>query len=181
MKITNRRCELARALEDDLMVAASLNRLGNWYVNVEQPHKGMRYHNEALDCYTMADDTRGIAETHDLFGQACAQASDAFAEYEHYRQAVAGFRTLDDRSGLSSSLAMLAFPVCAPFNTVVVLPQVDRQEIARGAAEALEIARDIVWRAGEAYAQSDSRRCIAIPVSTAGASTMPIRAKCWPS
>ncbi len=143
---------LARVLEDDLMVAASLNRLGNWYVNVEQPHKGMRYHNEALDCYTMAGDTRGIAETHDLFGQACAQASDAFAEYEHYRQAVAGFRTLDDRSGLSSSLAMLAFPVCAPFNTVVVLPQVDRQEIARGAAEALEIARDIVWRAGEAYA-----------------------------
>ena len=142
----------ARAIDDELMVAASLNRLGNWYVNVDQPHQGMRCHNEALDYYRMANDARGIAETHDLLGQASAQSSDAFAVHEHYRQAVAGFRALGDRSGLSSSLTMLAFPGCAPYNEVAVLPLQDRGELERGAAEALAIARDIGWRAGEAFA-----------------------------
>ena len=39
---------LARTMDDQATVAHSLNRLGNWYLNVEQPHEALRCHQEAL-------------------------------------------------------------------------------------------------------------------------------------
>ena len=43
-----RAIEHARALADPKLLAHSLNRLGNWHANIEQPLEALRYHQEAL-------------------------------------------------------------------------------------------------------------------------------------
>ena len=59
---------LAQALDDPVLHARSLNRIGNWHLNVEQPHEALRYHREALTLFERLHDSRGIAETLDLLG-----------------------------------------------------------------------------------------------------------------
>ncbi len=59
---------LAQALEDPVLHARSLNRIGNWHLNVEQPHEALRYHREALAIFQQLHDSHGIAETLDLLG-----------------------------------------------------------------------------------------------------------------
>ena len=63
-----RAIERARALADPKLLAHSLNRLGNWYLNVEQPHEALRYHQEALSTFQTLSDRRGKASTLDLPG-----------------------------------------------------------------------------------------------------------------
>jgi predicted ATPase len=58
--------ELASHLDDRLTLAHTLNRLGNWHVNIEQPHEALRYHQEALTLFEQAQDQHGIAQTCDL-------------------------------------------------------------------------------------------------------------------
>jgi hypothetical protein len=62
--------EVARATNDQTLVARSLNRVGNWFVNREDPHSGIPYHNEALAMFEQMDDRRGVAETVDLLAMA---------------------------------------------------------------------------------------------------------------
>src|SRR5205823_2174614 len=57
---------LARHMRDSLTLARSLNRLGNWNVNVEQPQRSLSLHQEALALYQELQDRQGIAETYDL-------------------------------------------------------------------------------------------------------------------
>jgi len=59
---------LSQALDDPVLHARSLNRIGNWHLNVEQPHEALRYHREALAIFQELHDSRGIAETLDLLG-----------------------------------------------------------------------------------------------------------------
>jgi hypothetical protein len=40
--------ELARAMDAPALTAQTLNRVGNWHLNVEQPLEAVRYHTEAL-------------------------------------------------------------------------------------------------------------------------------------
>ncbi len=42
---------LSQALDDPTLHARSLNRIGNWHLNVEQPHEALRYHREALTIF----------------------------------------------------------------------------------------------------------------------------------
>ena len=62
--------DVARSVGDPQLVARSLNRVGNWYVNREDPHAGIPYHDEALAMFEQADDRRGVAETVDLLAMA---------------------------------------------------------------------------------------------------------------
>jgi tetratricopeptide (TPR) repeat protein len=94
---------LARELGDAPVLAHTLNRLGNWYVNVEQPFVGRRYHEEALAIFRGRDDRRGIAETLDLLGLASNMADDLVQSATSYEEAVVLFHELDDRQGLASS------------------------------------------------------------------------------
>ncbi|HET8843595.1 MAG TPA: AAA family ATPase [Ktedonobacteraceae bacterium] len=47
---------LARSSDDPHLVAHSLNRLGNWYVNTEQPAVAQRYHQEALTLFQQKEE-----------------------------------------------------------------------------------------------------------------------------
>jgi predicted ATPase len=99
--------DIAQTLNDPALHARSLNRIGNWHLNVEQPGEALRYHREALAIFHELHDSRGIAETLDLLGMVSYLESDLIQGTAYFQQAIALFDELGDRQGLTSSLATL--------------------------------------------------------------------------
>jgi DNA-binding NarL/FixJ family response regulator len=143
--------ERARALADPKLLAHSLNRLGNWYLNVEQPHEALRYHQEALATFQTLSDRHGTAATLDLMGMASLLSGDLMQNAMYNQQAIVLFRELDDRQRLISTLVTLM--LCSGiYQTETLVPA------ALGFAEslqqgelALKIAGEIGQRSDEAY------------------------------
>ena len=133
------------------MVARSLNRLGNWLVNADQPLSGARYHAEALRVFESANDDAGVAETCDLLGMANYMGGDLQAGTVYYRRAAALFEQLHDQRGLSSSLASLLLRG-ATFQLSTVVAAAPLPEVLPDGERALDVAREIDWRSGETYA-----------------------------
>jgi DNA-binding CsgD family transcriptional regulator len=147
-----RALELAQSLGEPATVGHSLNRLGNWYANVEQPGEGLRYHREALELFESLSDRHGLAETLDLLGTTSQLNSDLGQSYAFYQRAIRLARESGDRRGLSSSLASLT--LCATsYLKHLDVPATSLAEAARDAEEAVKLSREIGWRAGEAYAE----------------------------
>lgn len=155
---TRRAVELARALDDRTALAHSLNRLGNWYLNAEKPDEGLGYHDEALGIFAALGDDEGLASTLDLIGMTRFMAGDAERALGAYAHAIPLLRRLGDRQTLSTALATAAlvargsWPACTL--GLQPLPAALGGDAERCEAEAIRIARDIGWRAGEAYAAS---------------------------
>lgn len=133
-----RALELARNMEDEAAIGHSLNRLGNWLMNSGQPFEALDYHREALDLFEAINDRAGIAETLDLLAMTSNQSGDAAGTITYYERAIPILRELHDWQTLSSSLANLAMYTLS-------LEQ---------ANEAIKLARDIGWPAGEVYAMN---------------------------
>jgi DNA-binding CsgD family transcriptional regulator/tetratricopeptide (TPR) repeat protein len=127
---------LARSMEDRTAIGHSLNRLGNWLMNSGQPVEALDYHREALDLFETLNDRAGIAATLDLLAMTSNQSGDAAGTVAYYERAIPILRELNDRQTLASSLTMLS-------NYTL------EERLAR---EAVELTREIDWRAGEAYA-----------------------------
>lgn len=147
-----RALEWARDMGDSAILAHSLNRLGNWYLNGDEPLAGRRCHEEALAIFRGLGDQHGIAETLDLLGLASNMSCELEESTTYYQQAVALFRELDDRQGLASSLAVLAERGDAYFFETVPSPSASFTEPVEDAELGLRLAREIGWRSGEAYA-----------------------------
>ena len=151
---------LARCLEDPLTLAHSLNRLGNWHLNIEQPREALRYHREALTLFQQTHDAPGIAQTCDLLGMASILGGDLLQGTAHCQQAVALFRELDDRQGLTSSLATVVW-ACGGYETETMVPPAVSFAEARSLGEqALKIAREIGQRSAEIYALCALGECL---------------------
>jgi tetratricopeptide (TPR) repeat protein len=60
---------LAQSLNNPTLHARSLNRIGNWHLNVEQTQDALGYHREALSIFERLHDARGIAEQVTLEGR----------------------------------------------------------------------------------------------------------------
>jgi DNA-binding CsgD family transcriptional regulator len=144
--------ELARTLDDPLTLARSLNRMGNWYVNIGQPDEAPPYHQEALVIFQTLNDRRGLAQTYDLMGIASLLGGDAVQGAAYLQQAVTLFRALDDRQGLASSLATLS--ICGVnYSTELAVPAaIGLAESINWCERAVALAGEIGWRAGEALA-----------------------------
>ena len=142
---------LAQSLNDPALHARSLNRIGNWHLNVEQPHEALRYHREALTIFEQLHDTRGIAETLDLLGMASYLGGDLVQGTAYYQQAIALFHELGDQQGLISSLATLTLRG-PTFQTDTMVTAASLAEALQDAEHAVRIAREIGHRSGEAYA-----------------------------
>ncbi len=144
--------ELARSMDDPLTLAHTLNRLGNWHVNIEQPREGLRHHQEALTLFEQAHDAPGIAQTCDLLGMATYLGGDPVQGAAYYQQAIALFQELDDRQGLASSLATLA-QVGGMFQSEMTVPAtISFAESLHFGEQAIKIAHEIGQRSAEAYA-----------------------------
>jgi DNA-binding CsgD family transcriptional regulator len=143
--------ELARAQASPKLLAHSLNRLGNWHLNVEQPHEALRYHQEALATFQELNDRLGKAETLDLLGMASLLGGDLLQSAAYYEQAIALLRELDEREQLPSSLANLM--LCGGiYQTETLVPAaVGFAESLQQGELALKIAGEIGQRSDEAY------------------------------
>ena len=150
---------LAQSLNDPALHAHSLNRIGNWHLNVEQPHEALSYHREALTIFERFHDSHGIAETLDLLGMGSYLGGDLIGGTAYYHQAIALFHELGDKPGLTSSLATLT--LCGPtFQTDTMVSTSNLAEVCQDAEHALKIAREIGHRSGEAYALLQVGLCL---------------------
>lgn len=127
---------LARTLQEPLALGHSLNRMGNWLMNSGQPLAARDYHREALALFEIHEDSTGIARTLDLLAMTSNMCGDYVSTVNYYERAIPILRQLNDRRTLASSLTMLS------------IYRLDETLVR----EALELARAIDWRAGEAFA-----------------------------
>src|SRR5262245_14492142 len=139
---------LARALGDSATIAQSLNRIGNWHVNLLQPLDALRYHREALAIVETLHDQSGLAETLDLLGMASFQTGDWPSALGYSERAIALFRELDLRSGLASSLTVMTLLGGAYAHDTIVPGGWSVAACEAAGDEALRIARDTAYRAG---------------------------------
>jgi DNA-binding CsgD family transcriptional regulator len=141
---------LAQTLGDPAMVGHSLNRLGNWYANVEQASEGLRYHQEALGVFESLNDSGGLAETLDLLGMTSQLNSQLIQSHSYYQRVIRIARDSNDRWGLAAGLACLT--LCAPsYLKILDVPAIRLVDAARGAEEAVKVAHEIDWRVGESF------------------------------
>ncbi len=145
---------LARGMDDPITLAHTLNRLGNWQVNVEQPLEALRFHQEALTLFQQAHDVQGIAQTYDLMGMANTLGGDLVQASAYYQQAVTIFRELEDRQGLASSLTtLMILGEGGGYETGTMVPATTSFADSIHFGElALQTAREIGQRSAEAYA-----------------------------
>lgn len=144
--------ELARTINEPRALAHTLNRLGNWYANKGDPNAARRHHQEALNLFHSLQDRQGLAETFDLLGMTNIIGGDLITSQTYYAQAIENFRALDNRQGLASALASMVIGNGSfPSTTALWVPS-NQTETVHWGEEAVNIAREIGWRAGEAYA-----------------------------
>jgi DNA-binding CsgD family transcriptional regulator len=140
---------VARAIGDDALVARSLNRVGNWHVNLDEPRAGLPHHEEALALFERLGDQRGVAETVDLIGMAHHIAGDQHSAVQYFERSIALFAAADDRRGLANALSLLALCSCTHHvaGTTPFVTAKTQEELV--AVQSLRLAREIGWRAGE--------------------------------
>ena len=145
---------LAHHLDDPRVLAQSLNRLGNWHVNIEEPREALHYHQEALALFQQAHDAPGIAQTCDLLGMAHTLGGDLRQASASYQQAVTLFQQLDDRQGLASSLATLTvIGEGGGYEVETMVPATTSFALSLHFGEqALVIAREVGQPSAEVYA-----------------------------
>jgi predicted ATPase/DNA-binding CsgD family transcriptional regulator len=150
---------LSQSLEDPALHARSLNRIGNWHLNVEQPQEALRYHREALAIFQQLQDAHGIAETLDLLGMTSYLGGDLIRGTAYYQQAIALFDELGNREGLTSSLATLT--MCAStYHTDMLIAVASLAEVLPDAERAVKVAREIGQRSAESYALFELGLCL---------------------
>lgn len=152
---------VARALGEPALIARSLNRVGNWHVNREEPQAALPYHDEALTIFEAAGDQRGVAETVDLMAMTHHIAGEEAIAGRFYERSIALFTALDDRRGLSNALSVLA--VSGPSHHASPVAVYESEQLAEllGEERPVRIAVDIGWRAGEAFARAMLADCLA--------------------
>lgn len=144
--------DLARQTGDAAALARSLNRLGNWHGNVMRPSEAIRDHQEALAIFEQLGDKRGMAQTLDLLGMAHALDGNQPSSAAAYRRAFPLLRTVGDRQTLVTSLAFLSRASGSYPRRMMERVPGDFEASDRMAEEAIQTAREIGWRAGEAFA-----------------------------
>jgi DNA-binding CsgD family transcriptional regulator/tetratricopeptide (TPR) repeat protein len=144
--------ELARSIHQPRLIAHSLNRVGNWQINTAQPRDAIPLHCEAMTIFEQLGDRPGVAATLELLGMASYLSADLPASIAAFERAAVLFRALDDRPRLISSLAMLTSRGGDDLLGSAVADAAPLAEATRNGEQAVELARSIEWRAGEAFA-----------------------------
>ena len=157
-----RATELARALADPKLLALSLNRLGNWHLNAEQPLEALRYHQEALTIFQEVHDLQGLAETLDLLGVTNLMAGDLLQSHRYYNQVTALFQELDNRQGLASALTTQLLSG-GNYNAIMQVPVPIRlAEVVSQGEMALSLARKINQPSVEAFSLIFFASCLGL-------------------
>ncbi len=143
--------KLAHDLGDPLILATSLNWMGNWHLNAENPLKAIEFHRNALEIFERIGEQRNLAATLDLLGIASELAGDCPSSVRYFDRSIAIFRELDDRSSLASSLTGRGNIGGAAYSALTVVPAVTIPDARCNFEEAIQIAREIGSRPTEAW------------------------------
>lgn len=153
---------VAHTLDDPEVVARTLNRVGNWHLNLEEPQEALRYHQAALTLFEGLNDCAGLAATLDFMGMASNLSSDLIRSAAYCEQATALFRELNDRKGFISCLTLLPILRVNAINEAMVPPLISSQDIKAAGELAVQTSYAIGWRAGESFALQYLGLCLAI-------------------
>ncbi len=134
--------EQARCMDEPAFLADSLNWMGNWYANGEDPKRAVAYHQEALTIFEHLRKQRELANTLDLLALANLLAGDLNPSVQYYNRAIALFRELDNRPRLASSLTGRATSVSG-LTWLTSVPATHPVDAANDFKEALQIAGEI--------------------------------------
>jgi tetratricopeptide (TPR) repeat protein len=133
-------------------------------MNNEDAQRALTYHNEALSIFESLDDTRGLADTHDLLGMSNLMGSNFAQATAQYQRALELYTALGDRRGiaaisgaivlqapsLQSDMLVLSAPLEPPEETLAhVRPMT--QELGWRAQEAV-----VLWALAERFASAGS-------------------------
>jgi tetratricopeptide (TPR) repeat protein len=143
--------ELARRTDDPAVLADSLNWMGNWHANAEDPLRAVAYHQEALEISEELGDRRHLANTLDLLGIAHLLGGDLTASARYYDRVIPLFRDLDDRPRLVSGLIARA-AIVSELVLLASVPAIAPADALRDFEEAIRIAREIGSAPDEAWA-----------------------------
>ncbi|MBS3784377.1 MAG: tetratricopeptide repeat protein, partial [Anaerolineae bacterium] len=146
-----RALELAQRMGDPRILAGSLNWMGNWHLNAENPGAARGHHERALEIFQQLGDRRGLARTLDLLGIASLLSGDVTASVGYYNRAIPIFRELDDRPSLASSLTGRGQAGGHAYISLAVVPTLAPPEARSNFEEALRITQEISSPAGEAW------------------------------
>ncbi len=141
---------IAREFDDRSRLAQTLNGIGNLHVNAGDPTDALPHHLEALAIFEDLGDRESIAQTLDLLGMASYGAGDLRSGTAYYERAAVLLADLGDRRALASCLSALSQRGWS-YQCDVMSAEPRWDGIAR-AERALELAREMGWPAGEAYA-----------------------------
>ncbi len=151
---------LARTMGDPVTLAHALNRVGNWHLNVEQPLEARRYHEEAFAIFEELNHQPGLAGTLDFLGMTSFMNGDLIWGAAYWERAISLFRELGDRQGVISALTSLPL-AGGTYQTDIAIPAALTLDQVHDALQtALDMAREIGWRAGEAYALFNVPLCL---------------------
>jgi tetratricopeptide (TPR) repeat protein len=133
---------LARHQGDSEILGGSLNWMGNWNANNENPSEAYAYHQEALSIFEQQGNSREIANTLDLLGIAHLLGGDYNASVKYYDRAIPILRELGNPRRLLTSL--LGRGIIVPLVILLAMVPPDPPPDAfQDLNEALNIAREI--------------------------------------
>ena len=143
--------ELARQMNDQEILAGSLNWIGNWYANDEKPLKAIEFHHDALKIVEQLENRQDLANTLDLLGLSNLLSCDLSSSVQYYDRAIMLYRELGDYSGLASSLIGRA-TIASTLAWLVSIPATPAPDAISDFEEALQIADEIGLAPGLAWA-----------------------------
>jgi len=143
--------QLAHRMGDPVALAGSLNWMGNWYLNAENPQAAITHHREALAIFERLGDRRGLGTTLDLLGIASLLRGDITSMVEYYDRAIALFREMGDLTSLASSLTGRGHAACSTLTLLTLVPSAAPIRPRRDLEEAARLSREIGSPASEAW------------------------------
>jgi DNA-binding CsgD family transcriptional regulator/predicted negative regulator of RcsB-dependent stress response len=143
---------LAEKINDQSLTAYSLNRMGNWYLNNDDPERARKYHERALEMFQLLGDRSGIATTEDLVAMTLAMGGNLIDGRRHFERARDLFQVVGDQQAICSILANLVH--CGGiYQTDTMVPaKMTLDECIASVEDALKTAEGIGYRTGEVYA-----------------------------
>ncbi len=147
--------DLAQALNNPTLQAHSLNRVGNWLVNIGRPEEGLREHSAALAIFEQQQDRHGTAETLDLIGMGNLLYGDIVNSIKQFERAIALLRATGDNRILSSSLTSCAVSKSPVWTETTFSTRVRHDVSIQQLTEALNLAREGDWPADQVFAEMD--------------------------
>ncbi len=145
--------DLARDLGDAGLQAHSLSRQANWLLNTWQVADALATNREALAFFETQHDQPEMAETLDLLGSVYKLGGDSINAAIFYGRAIEYLRAVGNWSKLCSCLVMRAAIACPWGGYTTCTVNESLIECERDLAEALQLARELEWAAGEAFAE----------------------------